>query len=172
MKVRWPDKSERENYEIEEFTTHYERLYPGSKLKIIEKRERPDFFVKDLTSGDVFGVELTSVYLSDDSVPKRHMPDEEFKEIPWRREITEASGHRLVEAVREKVIKARQGYDTTHPLILSVYANEYECIHMDKEDWESLVKINEQTFDNIAPFNEFVLWPLQNGLVISVKPGQ
>jgi hypothetical protein len=65
----WPNKNEREEYEIYNFIEHYKKL-----PQRIEKREKPDYFAKIQNRDVCFGVELTSVYLSDRSVPDEHIP--------------------------------------------------------------------------------------------------
>ncbi len=72
--VNWSDKGEREDYEINSFIEHYARLPAGRELEIVEKRERPDYFVRDKRTNEHFGVELTSAYLSDSAVPDEHIP--------------------------------------------------------------------------------------------------
>ncbi len=62
--MNWPSKDERETYELNGFIEHYNKLPAGRRLVILDKREKPDYLVKDQASGEVFGVELTSlIYL-------------------------------------------------------------------------------------------------------------
>jgi len=79
-------------------------------------------------------------------------------------------GSRLVDAVVGKVRKARSGYSMISPLILSVYVNEYDSIHMMPRDWEALVRRHEAVFDDVRPFSEVVFWPLGNDGVFRVRP--
>jgi hypothetical protein len=73
-RTTWPLKAEREDYEIRGFIHHYVRLPHRRRLEVVERREKPDFFLRDLATGEHLGVELTSVYLSDRSVPDQHIP--------------------------------------------------------------------------------------------------
>lgn len=172
----WPPKDERENLEIEGFLRHYARLPDRRTLHVIERREKPDYFVEDRKTGDRFGVELTSVYLSDRSVPDEHIPPipEHLRTvgIPHDEEELSRYKNRLVEAVTAKAEKARVGYDLRHPLILSVYVNEYRAIFLDTEaHWRTLVLENEESFDACGPISEVVFWGLANDMVFSVRPG-
>ena len=69
----WPQKDEREKYEIRGFIGNSKNLPQPKVFEIIEKREKPDYFIKDINANECFGVELTSVYLSDRSVPDEHI---------------------------------------------------------------------------------------------------
>ena len=61
-------------------------------------------------------------------------------------------------------------YDTSHPLILAVYVNEYISIYMEESDWTELFRDNESVFDDIDPFSEIVLWNLANESAMSYIP--
>ena len=172
--TNWPNKSERERYEINGFIENYACLPNNRVFEIIEKREKPDYFVIDKRTREYFGVELTSVYLSDRSVPGEHIPtlnkaglgngiDLDSSEI-------EKYKRRVVEAVKSKIEKARNGYDLRYPLLLSVYINEYRAIFMGRKDWEGIVKENEELFNSMTPFVEVVFWSLANGDVFLVTP--
>ena len=173
METSWPNRETRECWEIEAFIASYARLPHRRQLQIETKAEKPDYWVTDPSSGDRFGVELTSVYIDDRSVPDDHIPEREgLVPIPYDREQIELYKGRLVQAVREKVEKARRGYDTRSPLILSVYVNEYISIYLSSEELQELVHANEAVFDNIEPFSEVVFWDLANGDVLSVRPSR
>lgn len=169
MKIRWPDKDDREIFEINGFILAYTQLNPHLNLTIETKRECPDYIIRDKTTDMRFGVELTSVYIDDRSVPDVHKkPITGVTDIPYDPlQITIYQG-RLLEAINTKISKAKKGYDICFPLILSVYVNEYICIYTEKDDWENLVKNNEKIFDSINPFSEIVLWNLPNDGVFSV----
>ncbi|MGA2193441.1 MAG: hypothetical protein ABSG42_08730, partial [Nitrospirota bacterium] len=77
---------------------------------------------------------------------------------------------RLIAAVMEKICKARNGYDTSRPLILAIYVNEYIAIYLKKSDLETFVSRYESVFDAMAPFTEIVFWNLGNNGVLQVKP--
>jgi len=167
---KWPNKNSREKYEINEFISAYKQKY-GRSLVVESKRENPDYFLRDTASGDILGVELTSVYLDDRSVPDVHKkPVEGTEEIPDDDDAMEKYRKRLIQAIAEKICKARKNYDTTHPLVLSVYVNEYISIYMHKKDWEEFVKRYEEVFDAMAPFSEVIFWSLPNDGVFYVWP--
>lgn len=172
--MSWLLKDERETYEIAGFIEHYNKLPAGRRLIVLEKREKPDYFVKDLTSGEVFGVELTSAYLSDNSVPNEHLEilNGHSKPIPFNREEIERFKNRLLEAIKTKVSKATDSYDLTYPLILSVYVNEYRSIYMDRNEWQRFITHNQAAFDAMHPFTEIFFWSLLNGAALSVTPGK
>ena len=131
MEVDWPNKPTRETWEIEQFMDCYRRLPSRRDFEIVSKGDRPDYTVRDKCTGEMFGVELTSVYIDNRSVPDDHKVEhEEDVEITYDRGQLELYLSRLVEAVSTKVTKARSKYDTSNPLILSVYVNEYISIYI------------------------------------------
>ena len=116
------------------------------------------------------------MYLSDCSVPDEHVPPIPQHlttvGIPYNPAEVDQYKTRLVEAIAEKVSKAQTGYDRRHPMLLSVFVNEYRAIYLDTvEEWERLVRENEAVFDGCSPFAEIVFWSLPNDLVFSVRPG-
>lgn len=173
MTLQWPDRIEREEWEIREFIAAYARLPEGRTLKVLKQREKPDYRVVDPATDLRFGVELTSVYLDDRSVPDEHIPgvpEGELRDIPYDLSTLDRYKHRLVAAVEDNMRKARNGYDTFDPLILSVYVNEYVAIHLTYDDVEALVRQHKSVFDNMAPFSEIVFWNLSNNGVFAVRP--
>lgn len=173
--MAWPPKSQREEYELLRFIDNYKSLSHGRTLAFLERREKPDYFVHDLTTGERFGLELTSVYLTHMSVRDEHIPpiDEKLlaQGIPYNSDEVATYQDRLISAVRDKVTKARKDYDLRYPLILSVWCNEHRAIFLDTRDqWEVFVRKNEMTFDDVAPFVEIVFWDLPINAVYSVRP--
>lgn len=73
--MEWPDKQSHEQFEITQFVKAYARLPGSPQLTILVKSEKPDFIVREIATGKEFGVELTSVYIDDWSVPEVHMVD-------------------------------------------------------------------------------------------------
>ena len=169
--MKWPKKTEREKFEIAGFTEAYARLPEGRKFEVVSKGEKPDYVVKDKQNGEEYGVELTAVYQNDRSVPDVHMKDKEgMAEIPNDKDEIEKYTKRLISAVIEKVCKARKGYDSSHPLILAIYVNEYISIHLGRTEFEEIARRYEGLFDAVAPFIEVVFWNLGNGGVFRVRP--
>jgi hypothetical protein len=169
MKPQWPKKPEREEFEISQFISAYANLPNGRSFVVYAKQETPDYFLKDSNTGEIYGIELTSVYLDDRSVPDEHMqPVDGWQEIAHDPVAIEKHNLRLIETIAAKVQKARKQYDTTHPLILAVYINEYISIYMEESDWENLIRVNESIFDDIEPFSEIVLWNLANESAMSI----
>jgi hypothetical protein len=172
----WPTRAEREYYEICGFIEHYARLPQQQRVfELVERREKPDYFVRDVGTGERFGVELTSVYLNDRSVPDEHLapkPAHLFSAgIPYIEAELEQYKRRLLAAIADKVTKARAGYDLSYPLILSIYVNEYRAIFLDElGEWQQLVDDNEAFFDSCHPFSEIVFWSLPNDGVFLVRP--
>ncbi len=161
--MEWPERSEREALEIGGFIVAYECLTGGRRLEIVVKCEKPDYVMIDKQSGEKFGVELTAVYLDDRRVPDEHMKKVEgVIAIPHDEADLEKYKERIISAIIEKVCKARKGYDTTHPLILAIYANEYIGIYLDKTEFEELERKNKIVFDDITPFTEIVFWSFGN----------
>jgi len=172
--MNWPDKKTRERFEIRGFNRAYARLPEKRKFRVKSRGERPDRVVRCVESGDEYGVELTSVYLTDRSVPDDHIPSREglpgHECLPFRREELEQYKLRLLQAIERKVRKARSGYDLSRPLILSIYINEYISIYLRQDELERWVKANESVFDGMYPFSEIVLWCLPNDGVFRVRP--
>ncbi len=169
--TRWPNRDEREAFEIDGFIAAYSRL-PGSvQLEVVQNRDRPDYIVRDVGTGKEYGVELTSVYLDDRSVPDVHMRDETGPEwIPDDEAELEKYRTRLAGSVLDKICKARQGYDCSRPLILGVYVNEYISIYMQASEVQAFVKRYDGLFEAMAPFGQVVFWNLANDGVLCVKP--
>ena len=110
--VEWPSREEAERWEIQGFIDHYRRL-PGQRMfDVVRRQERPNWIVRNSATGELIGVELTSVYLDDRSVPDRHHRGSE-RRIPYRRDQIAAYGRRVAAAVQKKVWLARGGYDHT-----------------------------------------------------------
>jgi len=166
--MNWPSKKDREDFEIKGFIESYKKLKHGRNLIVVEEGEKPDRVVQDIETGEKFGIELTSEYLDNRSVPDRHMKNDSayIADNPQR---IQAYEKRILERIKVEVDKARKGYDFNYPLILSVYVNEYESIYMDEEYWRDFAKRNDNFFDSIEPFVEVVFWPLPNDLVVSVR---
>jgi len=172
--VEWPDKQSREQFEITRFVEAYARLPGSPQLTILVKSERPDFVVRETATGREFGVELTSVYFDDRSVPDVHKvdghPADEPVPIPFDKNELERYQQRLLSAIQDKIRKARGGYDTTRPLILAIYVNEYIGVYLGRPELEVFVRRYESIFDAMAPFAEVVFWNLRNGDVFRVRP--
>jgi hypothetical protein len=171
--MQWPDKASRENLEIDGFIKACLKLEGARKFSIVSRREKPDFVLKEMATGEEFGVELTSVYNSDRSVPDVHMvdiPAGKLVEMPYDEQEIHAYEERLISAIADKVRKARAGYDTSRPLILSVYINEYVSIYMGKPELDAFVRRHHSLFDRMAPFAEIVFWNLGNGDVYQIRP--
>jgi hypothetical protein len=174
MTKDWPNKDNRELLEVNGFIKNYKKLPNGKAFEIVGKnlpnKAGPDYIVKDIVNGDYFGIELTSVYLDDRSVPDVHMKDHDGPvEIPYEPDEIEKYKKHILEKIAKKVKKAAK-YDKKFPLILSVYVNEYISIYMDREDYQSLFDENESLFDGMQPFSEIVFWPLPDEGVFSVRP--
>lgn len=173
MKANWPKKTDREEFEISRFISAYACLPEGKRrfFEVCSKQETPDYFLEDNKTGEIFGVELTSVYLDDRSVPDEHMkPINRIVEIPYDPAAIELHNSRLIATVKSKVQKARKHFDTSYPLILAIYINEYISIYLENSDLENLVRTNENIFDNLEPFTEVVLYNLANEKAMSIIP--
>ena len=174
--MKWPTKKEREDLEIQGFIKEYKRLSHGRSFVVEEEGENPDRIVRDINTNEKFGIELTSVYLNDRSVPDIHM-QEEGSFIPFNQSEIEQYEKRILASIVDKVCKARHHYNKEFPLILSVYVNEYISLHMELEYWKSFASQYNLLFDCFTPFDEIVFWPLPSPdrnqpLVISVRIGK
>lgn len=167
--MNWPSKDKREEYEINEFIKAYKQFSHGREFTIKSRSEKPDYILEDSKTRECFGVELTSVYLSDRSVPDGHIARPDIIEIPYCENSLEQYKNRLFQTIIEKVKKEKIGYDVEWPLIFSIYVNEYISIHMREEDWNSFAKEHGDFWDSMFPFIEVVFWSLPNGGVFSIK---
>lgn len=171
MSNQWLSKPEREQYEIEHFLSTYSKFPNVPFFEILFKQETPDYLVKDKTTGLIYGVELTSVYLDDRSVPDYHIIDiTECVQIDDDEKLLTQYMQRLLSAIQAKMNKARDHYDISYPLILAIYINEYVSIHLDNDDLEKWVQLNSEIFEDISPFSEIVLWNLVDDGAFSIKP--
>ena len=173
IRMNWPKKEQREKFEIDGFIEAFQLVPPHHSLTILSKGEKPDYIVRDQKSGLKFGVELTSVYLDDRSVPDAHIPDFDEKD-PYPQDESQIPAYmaRLADAVREKIKRAKSGYDLTRQLILSIYVNEYVSIFMTETDWRNLTRDFSAVFGNLHPFEQVVFWKLANNHVFSVSARQ
>lgn len=170
--TQWPNKQQRENFEITGFVEAYARLPEARRFEVVTSGDKPDYIVRDIATGEEFGVELTSVYFHDRSVPDVHMKAiSGCVDIPDNAHEIYRYAKRLIRAVIQKVCKARANeYDKKRPLILAVYLNEYISIYLEKKELETLVQRYEAIFDSAEPFREVVFWNLGNGGVFSISP--
>lgn len=166
----WPDKNQREDFEIAGFISAYKELSHGRKFEIVKKGESPDFIVKDIMTGDEFGVELTSTYLSDRSVPDLHRKLQNgLEHIPCDQNEIDQYKERLLNAIKDKLAKAKN-YSRNYPLILSIYVNEYCAIHLNTPDkWKSFARDIKSLLDKQSCFAEVVLWNLPDNMVLSIR---
>jgi hypothetical protein len=174
--MKWPTKKEREDLEIQGFIKEYKRLSHGRSFVVEEEGENPDRIVRDIDTNEKFGIELTSVYLNDRSVPDTHRR-EKGSFIPLNQSEIEQYERRILASIVDKVCKARHHYKREFPLILSVYVNEYISLRMELGYWKSFASQYNLLFDCFAPFAEIVFWPLPSPdrnqpLVISVRIGK
>jgi hypothetical protein len=167
MSIDWNNRIFRELFEIKQFIYHYEMLHKRT-LEVVEKREKPDYIVKDILTGELLGVELTSVYLNNRSVPELHMKEEGVEYIPFEQDKIDHYEIRIIESISTKIHKAQSGYDTRTPLLLSIYVNEYIAVYMNESYWRDFVKNNISIFNSLSPFCEIVFWPLPGHGALSV----
>lgn len=169
MSNSWPNKTDREQYEIKGFFQTYQQAHPDRHFEIVTKSEKPDYIVKDVNTGEIFGVELTSVYMNNRSVPDEHIPAQVGEKIEYNLKQINDYLVCLVNAVKEKISKAHKHYDTSMPLILSVYVNEYISIYITERHLQKMVRDHPEVFDKMSPFLEIVFWPLSNNSVFCVR---
>jgi hypothetical protein len=155
----WPTKPQREQYEMDQFIYHYGCL-TGRELQVLSRGEQPDYVVRDPRAGDEFGVELTSVYVTDSEVPHEHLPPGD-KWLHFSQTRVQAYEARLVEAILSKTKKAKTAYDMTRPLLLSVYANGHDSIYV---DWDSFLQALCARIKSVDPFREVLFWPLPGAM--------
>lgn len=169
----WPDKILREDYEIKSFIKGYQILPEAIAFEIVSKGEKPDYVLRNILSGAEVGVELTSVYLSDTSVPEEHIPSlsgpAKSVELEFDRDTQDKYLTRISCAISTKIKKSAH-YDLSRPLILAVFLNEYATIFLQEEDLNAWAATNEALFDSMSPFREVVLHGLPNDGVFRIRP--
>lgn len=167
----WPRKDQREQLEVEGFIAACAQLPQPRHLQIVAKGEAPDYVVRDVATGTEYGVELTSVYVDDRSVPDHHIPEQIGPVlIPDDRAEIERYLERLLEAIAAKIKKARKGYRQDRPLVLSILINEYIAIWLDNVEIDRFVRQHESFFDDMTPFGEIVFWSRSTRIALSVTP--
>ncbi|MBI5123023.1 hypothetical protein HZA75_04145 [Candidatus Roizmanbacteria bacterium] len=157
------NKDIRQDLEIEMFLKYYNEHYKSNYI-VFQKRDKPDYFIKD-SLGNILGIELSSVYKDDKVVGTEHKPNHVgngLLEIPWdsntHQEVRNHYFKRIFDKINSKRAKVRLGeYDMTHPIILSLYLNDYYLIHIDESEWRTFVDINNAYFFKIKEFKEIFL---------------
>jgi len=113
VSIEWPSKDEAERWEIENLIRHCQQFPGATTFEIIRKGERPDWIVRDQTTGALVGIELTSVYLHDRSVPDIHWRDG-MMNIPY--ELTEVAAYG-----RRWLLPSRRRLSSPAPAIVMTY---------------------------------------------------
>jgi hypothetical protein len=157
------NKDIRQDLEVEMFLKHYNEHYK-SRYIVFQKRDKPDYFIKD-SLGNILGIELSSVYKDDKVVGTEHKPNHDengLLEIPWdsntHQEVRNHYFKRMFDKINNKRTKVKLGkYDTTYPIVLSLYLNDYYLIHIDESEWRTFVDINNDYFCKIKEFKEIFL---------------
>jgi len=161
VKVDWPDKRQREALEIEQFIFYCSRSSLARDFEIVSKAEAPDYIVCDRKTKRKYGVELTSVYKDDRSVPDHHMRSAEgLVSVPYSKEEILCYIDRVLHAIQSKIAKAQEHYGQSYPLLLSVYLNEYVSLHLKPDHLQQMVDDHSSIFDQMAPYVGVLLWPL------------
>jgi hypothetical protein len=107
--VKWSTTPESESFEVDGLIEAYARLPQPIRFSIVFDGPPPgfsgsDFFVVESVQQKGYGVELTSVYLSERSVPDVHMREiDRAVDIPDSREAMAAYEGQIVDAVAAKV---------------------------------------------------------------------
>ena len=158
-KNKWPNTAKAEAMEIEMTLKYLARFEGFSNLKIVQKRERPDYEIFNGYDSGLIGVELSSVYISDRSVPDEHMKRgwHMFEPDPER---IEEYLRRIEQAIKSKMAKAQTGYDLYQTMILSLYINEFDSIFIEEEEWKSWEASNRSLIDDLTPFTHVLLHSL------------
>lgn len=163
----WPNKEDRQQIELDIFLRDYSKLEYGGQIELVRWRERPDCEVRDVKTGQIFGLELTSVYLNKKRVEKYRRG--QFK-VPKRDpDLIEAYQARLLKAVREKVEKARSGYEIYPRMVLGIFVGDVVAIHLDHEaDWHRFCEKHRSDLEEVSPFSEVVFFNLANSMICQV----
>jgi hypothetical protein len=181
----WPKKVERERQELRWFLRDYAKLSWSPPVSVerwpSDDNTSPDAVLRNLRDGGLVGVELTSVYVSDKSVPRVHqapMPPMTLDENLQRngeRYGAETIGNeieryrkRLVAQVRRKLTKR---YAPCDNLILGVFVAEtYLALYFSgRSQWLEWSEQFRREVASILPFSEIVLFGLANEHVLGMR---
>ena len=130
------------------------------------KPPEPDFIVADRQSGALLGVELTSVYSDDRSVPDVHMKLDNLKTIPYDPGEVERYLQQIINKAKAKADIYTRNHPGNMPLALSIYVNEYIAIHADEEEW---LEVGKKVQENLGPFQMAILWSLPDDGMVAVE---
>ena len=163
----WKNREEREVFEVQKFIKCYE-IATARKLEISQKGKppEPDFFVADRQSGALMGVELTSVYSGDRSVPDVHMKLDNLKTIPYDPGEVERYLQQIINKAKAKADIYTRNHPGNMPLALSIYVNEYIAIHADEEEW---LEVGKKVQEKLGPFQMVILWSLPDEGMVAVE---
>lgn len=157
---RWPsDKKDREDKELEYFFRSWiesDSSLSDGDLVCVGRGERPDRIVRNRKTGREYGVELTSVYLDDQSVIDHHrmLTSRMEPELLLYPEDARKYRHCIAKKVREKIGKAKS-YDKQRDLVLAVYLNE-RVLYLDFRDELRDFMRRDPAFCDITPFVRIV----------------
>ncbi len=149
------NKDLRQTLEIDMFLKEYNKKH-NTDFRVFQKRDKPDYFVRD-SKGNILGVELSSVYMNDTVVATEHKKNGNI-EIPYdpdtHQDMRNNYFNRIIGKIKEKTNKIKAGqYDTTYPIILSLYLNDYYVIHIKDSEWKTFIEINDY-FSKRVEFKE------------------
>ena len=162
----WKNREEREVFEVQKFVECYE-MATAQKLEISQKGKppEPDFIVADHQSGALMGVELTSVYSDDRSVPDVHMKLADLRMISYDPIEVERYLQQIVKKAKDKAELYARNHPGNMPLALSIYVNEYIAIHVDEEEW---LEVGKKVREILGPFQMAILWSLPDDGMVAV----
>ena len=165
--ANWPNKEDRQQIELDILLRDYPKLEYGGEIELVRWRERPDCEVRALKTGQLFGLELTSVYLNKRRVEKYRKG---LVKVPKRDPgLLEAYQARLLKAVREKVELARSGYEIYPRMLLGIFVGDVVAIHLDHEaDWRRFHEKHRSDLEQVSPFSEVVFFNLANSMICQV----
>ena len=154
------NKNLREQQEIAMFLEKYNTEH-DSDFIVFQKRDKPDYFIKN-SQGSILGIELSSVYMDDTVVGTEHKKND-LVQIPYDSNTHQAIRNqyfdRILMKIKEKAKKVSSGqYDTTYPIILALYLNDYYMIHIDDEEWAGFLKLNNEYFPERKEFETVFLY--------------
>lgn len=157
------NKDIRQDLEIEMFLKYHNKHNKTNHI-VFQRKDRPDYFIKD-SLGNMLGIELSSVYKDDKVVSTEHKPNHDengLLEISWdsntHQDVRNHYFKRIFEKINDKIAKVKSSkYDTTCPIILSLYLNDYYIIHIDESEWKTFININNGYFYKINEFKEIFL---------------
>jgi hypothetical protein len=125
---------------------------------VLTHGDHPDFTIISGSLTEKRAVELTSLYLDDNSVIRDHVRRSKGPiPIPYDAQKLDIYKERILRAVERKCRSFASDFGA-QLAILAVYLNEYMAIQLTREDLLDLLYVRLPRVAGDGPFDQIVLW--------------